>query len=81
MLGLAPALETARLISALLSEAGRSVAPGSRRWSRQALVIAEVALSLVPLVGAGLVRTLAYLNGLNPGFDTQRDCRRGFPTG
>ena len=71
--GLAPALETARLdIRATLIEAGRSVAPGRRRWSRQALVIAEVALSLVLLVGAGLlVRTLAYLNGLNPGFDTR----------
>ena len=51
-------------------EAGRGIAGSRRRWTRQALVVAEVALSLVLLVGAGLlVRTLAWLNGLNPGFD------------
>ena len=69
--GLFPALQTTRLdIRNVLMEAGRGVAGGRRRWSRAALVIAEVALSLVLLVGAGLlVRTLVWLNGLNPGFD------------
>jgi predicted permease len=71
--GLAPALQTTRLdIRSVLMEAGRSVAGGRRRWSRNALVAAEVALSLVLLVGAGLMlRTLSYLDGLNPGFDTR----------
>src|SRR6185312_14019879 len=58
LFGLAPALQTS------------GVAGGRRRWWRNALVACEVALSLVLLVSAGLlVRTLGYLNGLNPGFD------------
>ena len=71
--GLAPAISTSRLdIRSVLVEGGRGVAGGRRRWSRQALVALEVALSLVLLVSAGLlVRTLEYLNGLNPGFDTR----------
>jgi putative ABC transport system permease protein len=69
--------ETARLdIRRTLIEAGRSLVGGRRRWSRQALVIAEVALSLVLLVGAGLWSALlVYLNGLNPARYAQRDCR------
>ena len=72
LFGLAPALHTSRLdIRGVLNEAGRGIAGGRRRWTRGALVAAEVALSLVLLIGAGLmVRTLAWLNGLNPGFDT-----------
>ena len=70
--GLAPALSTTRLdLRTVLMEGGRGASGPRRRWSRQALVAAEVALSLVLLVGAGLMlRTLSYLNGLNPGFDT-----------
>ena len=71
--GLAPALATSRLdIRGALVEGGRGSAGSHRRWSRRALVIAEVALSLVLLVSAGLLlKTLRYLDGLAPGFDTR----------
>ena len=71
LFGLAPAFFTSRIeIRNVLADAGRGASRGSRSWTRGALVGAEVALSLVLLVGAGLlVRTLQYLNGLNPGFD------------
>ena len=69
--GLAPALQTSRIdIRAVLVEGGRGSSGSGRRWSRRALVITEVALSLVLLVSAALlVKTLRYLDGLNPGFD------------
>ena len=69
--GLLPAVSTSRLdIRSVLVEGGRGVSGGRRHWGRNALVACEVALSLVLLVSAGLlVRTLSYLNGLNPGFD------------
>jgi predicted permease len=73
LFGLAPAVRTSRVdIRSVLVEGGRGIAGGRRRWARNALVAAEVALSLVLLVSAGLlVRTLEYLNGLNPGFDAR----------
>lgn len=73
LFGLTPALQTSRLdIRCVLMEAGRGSSGGRRHWFRSALVAGEVALSLVLLVSAGLlVRTLSYLNGLNPGFDTR----------
>jgi predicted permease len=73
LFGLAPALHTSRLdIRGVLHEAGRGIAGTRRHWTRGALVAAQVALSLVLLISAGLmVRTLAWLNGLNPGFDTR----------
>lgn len=69
--GLAPAIQTSRVdLRTVLVEGGRGVAGGRRHWTRSALVACEVALSLVLLVSAGLlVRTLGYVNGLNPGFD------------
>jgi predicted permease len=71
LFGLAPALQTSRVdIRSVLIEGGRGVAGARRGWTRNALVACEVALSLVLLVGAGLMlRTLAWLNGLDPGFD------------
>jgi predicted permease len=72
LFGLAPSLHATRLdIRSVLAEAGRGNSGSRRQWTRGTLVACEVALSLMLLVGAGLlVRTLQYLNGLNPGFDT-----------
>jgi predicted permease len=75
--GLAPTLRTARLdLTPALRENASSLPGGTAHTGRgirlgDALVVAQVALSIVVLVGAGLlVRTLRNLETLNPGFDT-----------
>lgn len=73
--GLAPALQGSRVepIHALKSGL-RTAEGGGSRWSlKQWLVTAQIALSLVLLVGAGLfVRTLRNYSTLDPGFDRDR---------
>jgi len=52
---------------------GRAGSRAGERRVRNGLVTAEVALALVLLVGAGLlIRTLARLQAVNPGFDPRR---------
>ncbi|HEY2798028.1 MAG TPA: ABC transporter permease [Thermoanaerobaculia bacterium] len=71
LFGLVPALHAAKdgLVDPLKESARGSGGPGGRRL-RAALIVAEFALSLVLLVGAGLlVRTLWRLQGVDPGFD------------
>jgi predicted permease len=68
--GIVPAWQTARpkLVSSLRAEGGGAVSSGHVRL-RKGLVVAQVALSLLLLVGAGLfVRSLWNLRGLDPGF-------------
>ena len=68
--GLAPALNMRQVnIGGALRESTRSVA-GSRNRTQRVFVIAEMALALVLLVGAGLmIRTLFVLWHLDPGFN------------
>jgi len=68
--GLAPALQTARSDGlASLKEGARSGASGGRRL-REAIVIVELALSLLLLIGAGLLlRSYHRLTQVDPGFD------------
>lgn len=71
LFGLAPALHAARVdVQHCLHEAGsRLSAGGSRRRALKALVVCEIALSVVMLVGAGLLlRTWQKTLAVDPGF-------------
>jgi putative ABC transport system permease protein len=69
--GSAPALLISRSrLSETLKEGGRGSGSGGRHRLRGALVIAQVALSLVLLVGAGLqIRSFLHLMEVDPGFN------------
>jgi len=73
--GLAPAIQASRtsLVSTLKGE-GTGAVRGVRRWTmRNALVLGEIALSVVLLTASGLVvRSLLYSRSLPLGFDRQR---------
>ncbi len=75
--GLAPAFASTRVDLAPALKENVSTVPGSatrigRFHLGGALVVAQVALSVLVLIGAGLlVRTLANLRNINPGFDTR----------
>jgi len=71
LFGLAPALRSSRadLATELKGTSGSVAGGGLKNRLNQSLVVAQVALSLVLLVGAGLfVRTLEKLKGLDAGF-------------
>jgi putative ABC transport system permease protein len=71
--GLAPALQASgsSLVPALKSDAAPAL--GRRSWTlRNALVVVQVALSLVLLIGAGLLlRSAANAQAIDPGFETE----------
>jgi putative ABC transport system permease protein len=69
--GLAPALQASRPdVQETLKETARAVT--GRHWLRSGMVVAEIALTLVLLVGAGLlVRSFFRLQQVNPGFATE----------
>jgi putative ABC transport system permease protein len=71
--GLIPSLRFTRtdVNEALKTGQGRGSSDASGGKTRNLLVVSEVALSLVLLIGAGLmVRTLWELRSVNPGFDS-----------
>ncbi|HEV3060137.1 MAG TPA: ABC transporter permease [Vicinamibacterales bacterium] len=72
LFGLAPALQAARAdVQESLKDRGRGSAGGAGNRLRNALVVTEVALSLVLLVGASLfVRSFLNLQESKAGFDT-----------
>jgi predicted permease len=74
LFGLAPALTAARsdVMGGLKDEAGTSGSGYRSSRLRSSLVVAQVAASVLLLVGSGLfVRSLRHARSLDPGFDTQ----------
>ena len=72
--GLVPALQTTRpnIVGTLKDQAGAVVGGGHHRL-RKALVVAQVTLSLLLLIAAGLfVRSLSNLRNLGPGFPADK---------
>jgi putative ABC transport system permease protein len=70
--GFAPAFESARAdVQAALKDGAQQAGTGVRhRRLRELFVVAEVALAVVLLVGAGLMlRSFAALRAVNPGFE------------
>jgi len=74
LFGLLPAVQSSgNHLNESLKEGGRAVAGGARgRVARQVLVLAEVALALVLLVGAGLlIKSFSRLHDVDAGFRPQ----------
>ena len=71
LFGVAPALRSTRVDAGPALKGARSVGEGAARfWFGKALVMAQVALSLVVLVGAGLfLGTLRNLRTMDAGFE------------
>jgi predicted permease len=80
--GLAPALQATRPgVSQALRETSAQ-GGASRTRLRSVLVVAQIAISLVVLISAGLVvRTLLQLQTMNPGFDPQNALTMSFDLG
>src|SRR4051812_6873713 len=69
-----PALQASRVsLQDALQQSARSAVGGRGRFTRDALVVMQVAAALVLLVGAGLMlRTLANLRAIDVGFNPDR---------
>ncbi|HEY6944801.1 MAG TPA: ABC transporter permease, partial [Candidatus Acidoferrum sp.] len=74
LFGLVPALQTTRPdVGRVLKDEAGAVVGGGHTGIRKTLVVAQVALSLLLLIGAGLfLRSLENLSNLGPGFPAER---------
>jgi putative ABC transport system permease protein len=71
--GLAPALAAGRNLADSVRSGGRNTAGTQKQRARGVLVVAQVAISFMLLIGAGLmVRSFLRLSSVEPGFRTDR---------
>jgi predicted permease len=72
LFGFAPALKSWKPDPQALLKEGARGSSGAQHRAQSSLVVAQIALTLVLLVGAGLLfRTMRSLWGIDPGFDVQ----------
>ena len=73
LFGLAPAVRSSRVdLTPTLKEAGRTSAAVGRSWLSKTLVVVQVSVSVLLLIGAGLlIRSLRNLQHVDVGFNTQ----------
>ena len=71
LFGFAPALHASRTdLQHALKDGARNTGDRQSAWLRRGLVVAEMAIALTLLVGAGLLlQSFARLQGVSPGFD------------
>ncbi|MGE5206674.1 MAG: ABC transporter permease [Chlamydiota bacterium] len=82
--GLAPALQATRpnLVLELKERAGGEVFTGRRFALRHVFIVAQIALSLIALIGAGLfLLSLRHAQQTDPGFDTHNLAMLSFDLG
>jgi putative ABC transport system permease protein len=72
--GLIPALQSSRTdLQQALKESSRSTIASHSRFARNAMVVSEIALSIVLLIGAGLlVRSFLHVQHVDTGVDVDR---------
>jgi predicted permease len=73
LFGIVPALRATRLdLTPVLKDTGRGSSATTRSLLSRALIVAQVSLSILLLIGAGLmVRTLINLRSVEPGFNEE----------
>jgi len=71
--GIMPALRASRVdLNGVLKDSGRNSSSAGQHRARDLFVVVEVALSLVLLIGAGLlVRSYGHIQSASPGFNPQ----------